>query len=152
MITANQEKLIAKLLEGRKLKEASEELGIGERTAQRWNKDAEFQQAYSEERQRQLNQSITAMQLKFDNAIETLDKHTKAVKTIPRDQIKAAEIIVDKVLQTAELTRRIADLEAKLEQQIQDMMYKVVYDLRKLTGPEREYLRGVDDRLRRENT
>lgn len=146
-VTSNQEKLIALLLEGKKLKEAAIELGIGERTAQRWHKDTEFQRAFEQERQRQLSASIIALQLKFDGAVETLGNHTKAETTNARDQIKAAEVIIDKTLQTADQLRRIAELEAELEAQQQDQMYQVTFDLRKLTREERATLEAINTRL-----
>lgn len=133
MITANQEKLIIKLLEGKTLVDAATELGVSERTVYGWNKKPDFQRAYQEERQRQLNSSITSLQLKFDNAVETLNKHTNAVETTPRDQIKAAEVIVGKTLQTADLTRRIAELESMLAERDQEQQFILKFDVRKMT-------------------
>lgn len=143
-LSVNQEKLIQKLLAGQSIAESAKELKINESTAHRWLKDTAFQQSYNDQRQRLLNHSITTLQLKFDNAVQTLDKHTKSPKTIPRDQIRASEIIVDKTLQTAKLIERISELEARLAEQEQDLMYKVVFDLRKLTRAERASLEAIE--------
>jgi hypothetical protein len=146
-ISPKQERLIEALLSGKTIVDAADACGIAEQTAHRWLKDATFQQAYNDARQRLLNHSITALQLKFDQAIATLDRHTNAPKTIPRDQIRAAEVIVSTTLQTAHLMERIAELEAQVAEQQQDRMYKVTFDLRQLSKEERATLEAINARI-----
>lgn len=147
-VTPKQEQVIGLLLAGKRDSEVAEICGLNRKTISRWQKNATFQQAFIEARKRVLDQSFTTLQLKFDKAVTTLDKHLDAEKTIPRDQIKAAEVIVDKTIQIAQLTERIAELEAELavlkEEQEQGQEYIVKFDLRKLTREERENLRVLD--------
>ena len=144
-ITPKQERFIDLLLQGSTITDAATACKINESTAYRWLKNAAFQQAYETSRKRLLNHSLTTLQLKFDKAIKTLDRHMEAPKTIPRDQIKAAEVVVDKTIQTAQLVERIAELEAQLAEQEQDRLYKVVFDLRHLTKEERQTIEAIND-------
>ncbi len=153
-LTPKQERLIALLLQGSTIVDAAKATGISEQTAHRWLKDAAFQHAYEAERKRLLNHSLTKLQLKFDKAVQTLDRHLESAKTIPRDQVHAAEIVIDKTIQTAQLVERIAELEAKLAEleaklaeQEQDQMYKVTFDLRLLKPDERAELEELNDRV-----
>jgi phage terminase small subunit len=144
-LTPKQERFIDALLEGLTIVAAAEKCGVAEKTAHRWLKQANIQQAYEIARKRLLNHSLTALQLKFDKAVKTLDRHMEATKTIPRDQIKAAEVVVDKTIQTAQLVERIAELEAQLAEQEQDRLYKVTFDLRQLTKEERQTIEAIND-------
>jgi len=146
-LTPKQEQFISLLLQGSTIVNAATACNINESTAHRWLKQVQFQEAYEAARKRLLNLSLTTLQLKFDKAVKTLDRHLDASNTIPRDQIKAAEVVVDKTLQTAQLTERIAELEALLAAQEQDRMYKVIIDLRQLTSDERKYIEALNDRL-----
>lgn len=147
-LTAKQERVIGELLQGKTIVDSAKTCGVTEQTVHRWFKESTFQHEYDNARKQLLNHSITALQLKFDKAVQTLDRHTDAVKTIPRDQIRAAEVIVEKTLETAKLVERIAELETELAVQEQDKMYQVMFDLRLLTKEERETLKGIHDRIR----
>lgn len=155
--TPKQEQVIKLLLEGESIVNAAKMCSVNESTVHRWQKEAAFQQAFTEARKILLDHSFTSLQIKFDKAVETLDRHLNATKTIPRDQIKAAEVVVDKTIQIAKLTERIAELEAELtvlnEEQEQDKMYKVIFDLRDLTQEERANIDRIDGALTaRKNT
>lgn len=143
-ITPKQEQFISLLLEGLSISDAATTCKVNESTAYRWLKQATFQSAYEAMRKRLLNHSLTALQLRFDKAVKTLDRHLDSPKTIPRDQIKAAEVVVDKTIQTAQLVERIAELEALLAQQEQESMYMVTFDLRLATKEERDDLERID--------
>jgi phage terminase small subunit len=151
-LTPKQVQFIDALLGGMTIVAASEQCGIAEKTAHRWLKQADIQVVYEEERKRLLNHSFTALQLKFDKAVKTLDRHMEAPKTIPRDQIKAAEVVVEKTIQTAQLVERIAELESLLTVQEQDKLYKVIFDLRLLTKEEREELETIDRNVKARTT
>jgi hypothetical protein len=148
-LNAKQTTFLNHLLQGKSIVDAARDSEVAERTARRWVVDPLFDQAYQRERKQMLDQSLTLLQLRFNKAVETVDRHMAAPKTIPRDQIKAAEVVIDKTIQTADLQRRIQELEKELEriltEQEQDRMYKVVFDLRKLTKEERETLERIDD-------
>lgn len=155
-LTAKQITFLKHLLQGKSIVDAARDSEVAERTARRWVVDPFFDQAYQRERKQMLDQSLTLLQLRFNKAVETVDRHMAAPKTIPRDQIKAAEVVIDKTIQTADLQRRIQELEKELEriltEQEQDRMYKVIFDLRKLTKEERETLERIDDAVtNREN-
>lgn len=147
-ITAKQEQAIILLLQGKTILGTAEELKVNESTIRRWQKEAPFQQAYLDARKHVLEDSFTNLQLKFNKAVETLDKHLDAEKTIPRDQIKAAEVIVEKTIQISHLLERIAELEAEVtafkQQQEQEHQFVVKFDLRALTQEERDILRTLD--------
>lgn len=148
-ITVKQEHLIQALLEGLSVSAAAERCQVAERTAYRWVSEPDFEKAYLQARRHLVDRSLAKLHQKFDRAVQTVDRHLDAAKTIPRDQVKAAEIIIDKTIQTAELERRIEELEAELEAtlqaQEQDRMYKVTFDLRKLTKKERDALESIED-------
>jgi len=151
-LTPKQERVIGELLQGKTIVDSAKACGVAEQTVHRWLKDSTFQRAYDEARQQLLNHSITALQLKFDRAVKTLDRHTDAPQTIPRDQIRAAEVIVEKTLETAKLVERITELENQLAAQEQDRMYLVMFDLRTVTKEERETLKAIHDRIRSRTT
>src|SRR5713226_8686526 len=130
-LSRKQEQLIAALLQGLSIVDAAKDCNIADSTARRWLKDSDFQQEYEASRKRLLNHSLTGLQLKFDKAVKTLDRHLESAKTIPRDQIKAAEVVVDKTIQIAKVVERITDLEALLAVKEQEELYIVRFDLRK---------------------
>jgi hypothetical protein len=147
-LTPKQEQVIVFLLEGNTILETAEKAKVNQATIHRWQKEAVFQEAFAKARKRTLDQSFTSLQLKFNKAVDTLDRHMDAPNTIPRDQVKAAEVVVDKTIQISQLTERIASLEAELtalkEEQEQGQEYIVKFDLRDLTKEERETLRAID--------
>ena len=145
-ITAKQIAVINVLLMGKTYAEAATVCKVGDRTIYRWLKDPVFCKAFSDARSQAIDHGLTILQSKFDKAVSTLDRHTDSEKTIPRDQNKAAEVIIDKTLQTAELTKRISELEAELEKRDQDLLYKVVFDLRLLSKEDRVTLEEIHGR------
>jgi hypothetical protein len=146
-LTPKQEKLMLLLVGGKSIVEAAALTSVSEKTAHRWLGQPTFQRAYDAARKRVVNQAIATLQTKFGKAIGTLDRHMDAAKTISRDQIRAAEVVVEKTIQTAQLLERIAELEAELAAKEQDMQNFVVFDLRLLTKDERAMLRAIDANL-----
>ena len=146
-LTPKQLQFMQWLLKGEKIVDAAEKTSIAEKTAHRWLNTALFQREYKDARDRLLNHSLTGLQLSFDSAVATLKSHLTAANTIPRDQIKAAEVIVEKSIETARLVERITELETLLAEQEQARMYTVIFDLRHLTKDERETLERIDDRV-----
>jgi hypothetical protein len=150
-LSDKQEKAIRLLVEGYSIVDAAKEIGSNESTVRRWRKDPDFQQAYLEERKRALDLSFMALQSKFGRAVKTLDHHLDDGATIPRDQIKAAEVVLDKTIQVSQLKERIeeleiqvAELEAQLTASAQDDQDMVYFNLRDLTADERMTLRNIN--------
>lgn len=146
-LTPNQERVIAALLQGATIVDAARACKVNESTVHRWFKDSLFQQEYEAARKRLLSHSLTSLQLKFNKAVQTLDRHMESATTISRDQVEAAKTVINTTIQTAQLVERIAELEAKLAEQEQDRMYKVIFDLRQLTAEERAELEELNDRV-----
>ncbi len=146
-LTPNQERVIAALLQGSSIVDAARACKVNESTVHRWFKDALFQQEYDAARKRLLSHSLTSLQLKFNKAVQTLDRHMSAQLTIPRDQVEAAKTVINTTIQTAQLVERIAELEATLAEQEQNRMYTVTFDLRLLKPDERAELEELNDRV-----
>lgn len=123
---------------------AAESAGVTNKTAHVWLDDPEFAQVYEKSRKQLLNQSLANLHAKFGKAVETLERHLDDGTTIPRDQIKSAEIVVNTTIQTAQLLERIAELEALVAQREQEELYIVKFDLRKVTSGERDILRRMN--------
>jgi hypothetical protein len=155
-ISPKQEQAIMLLLEGNSLVDTAEQCRINEGTIRRWQKEAAFQEAFTEARKRVLDESFTHLQLRFNKAVDTLNRHLDASDTIPRDQVKAAEVIVDRTIQIAKLTERIAELETELlairQEQEQEQQDIVKFDLRKLTKEERDTLKVIDANITARDT
>lgn len=144
-LTAKQAFFLKALLEGKTIVDAAKESGVVERTAHRWLDDPTFSQVYEKSRKQILNQSLANLHSKFGKAVDTLERHlAEDSGTIPRDQLKSAEIVVNTTIQTAQLLERIADLEATVAQREQEEMYIVKFDLRKVTPDERDILRRMN--------
>lgn len=143
-LTVKQGKFLHALLEGKTIVDAASESGIAERTAHRWLNDPTFTQAHEKARKQILNQSLANLHAKFGKAVETLERHLDDTGTIPRDQLKSAEIVVNTTIQTAQLLEHIAELEAMLAQREQEELYIVKFDLRKVTPDERDILRRMN--------
>lgn len=142
------------LLEGSTIVAAAASAGVTNKTAHVWLDDPTFSQVYDKSRKQLLNQSLAKLHAKFGNAVDTLERHlAEDSGTIPRDQLKSAEIVVNTTIQTAQLLERIAELEATLAQREQEELYIVTFDLRKVTPDERDILRRMNaDIAARENT
>jgi len=147
-LTPKQERLITALLQGSTIVEAAATCKINESTAYRWFGDAAFQAAYTQARKRLVNHAITSLQLRFDKAVKTLDRHmNEDSETIPRDQIKAAEVVVDKTIQTAQLVERIAELETRIAEYEQTSQGVLIFHLGDLTPEQRRILKGINDSI-----
>lgn len=143
-LTRKQEIFLASLLEGSTIVAAAEEAGVTNKTAHVWLGDATFAQVYEKSRKQLLDQSLAHLHSKFGKAVETLERHLDADRTIPRDQIEASKTVITQTVQTAQLVERLRDLEAQLALREQEELYIVKFDLRKVTPDERDILRRVN--------
>lgn len=151
-LTRKQEIFLNALLEGSTIVASAKEAGVTNQTAHNWLDSSEFAQVYDKSRKQLLNQSLANLHAKFGKAVDTLERHLDDGTTIPRDQLKSAEIVVNTTIQTAQLLERIAELEALVAQREQEELYIVRFDLRKVTPDERDTLRRMNaDILAREN-
>lgn len=152
-LSRKQEIFLNALLEGLTIVDAAKKADVVERTAHRWLDDPMFGQVYEKSRKQLLDQSLANLHSKFGKAVETLERHLDATKTIPRDQIEASKTVITQTIQTAQLVERIRDLESQLATREQEELYIVRFDLRKVTSGERDILRRVNaDIAARENT
>lgn len=124
--------------------DAAGSAGVTNKTAHVWLDSPEFAQVYEKSRKQLLNQSLANLHAKFGKAVDTLERHLENTSTIPRDQLKSAEIVVNTTIQTAQLLERIAELEALVAQREQEELYIVKFDLRKVTPDERDTLRRMN--------
>jgi phage terminase small subunit len=144
-LTRKQEIFLNALLEGSTIVASAKEAGVTNQTAHNWLDTPEFAQVYEKSRKQLLNQSLANLHAKFGKAVDTLERHLDEDSgTIPRDQLKSAEIVVNTTIQTAQLIERIAELEALVAQREQEDLYTVKFDLRKVTPDERDILRRMN--------
>lgn len=143
-LTPKQGKFLNALLEGKTIVLAAQETGVTEQTAHRWLRDPGFSEAYKTYRKDLFDQSLARLHSKFGKAVDTLELHLNEKTTIPRDQIKAAEVVVGKVIETAQMQERITDLEARLEQREQEETYIARFDLSQATPEELDILRRIN--------
>lgn len=147
-LSTRQSKFLANLLSGMSIEEAAREAKISHATAHRWLKDPIFQEEFKQTRQSLLDQSFTGLQLRFDKAVKALDRHIEEeTHSLPKDQIEAAKTIIDKTIQTAQLTERIKDLETQLALKEQESQDHLVLNARLLTKDERDTIEAIIDRV-----
>ncbi len=148
-LTPGQYAFMAMLLSGMTIEDAAQKSETPRRTVTRWLSSKNFQAEYQKARRAIIDQALVRLQLHFDKALSTIDKHLTDIETEPKDQIKAAEIIIRQTIQTAELQKRINELEQeKLARDIvsqEDSEYMVTFDLRHLTKEERSTLASIDE-------
>lgn len=129
--------------------DAAKQSGISEKTARRWLHDPAFKQLLDTAKIDLFRQGIDTLRAKFLKAVQTLDRNMDADQA--SDQIRSAKTVIEQVIAQQHLSERVAELEAQLAQQEQDLMYHVVFDLRQATKEERATLEAINTRLMREN-
>jgi hypothetical protein len=97
---------------------AARAAGISEATAQRWLKDAAFQQAYADARKQALGEALAFLQGAMLAAVSTLKHVMLSTDTKPVTQVAAARTILEMGLRSLELEAvdaRIAKLVEEME-------------------------------------
>jgi hypothetical protein len=92
------------------LADAAHTAGIGEVTAWRWLKEADFQAAYREARRAVVQQAITQVQRATGEAVETLRSVMQDAEAPASAKVSAAKAILETAVKAVELE----DLEARL--------------------------------------
>ena len=118
--SAKQEKLLFALLSEKDVRRASEKAGVGETTAWRWLKQAEFIAEYRRLRRDAVEQAAAQLQQASGEAVETLRKNLTCGN--PNAEISAAKIILEQAVKAVEildLTERMEKIEDAISKQNQ---------------------------------
>ena len=119
-LSRKQEALICALLLAPTLADAAHTAGIGEVTAWRWLKEADFQAAYREARRAVVQQAITQVQRATGEAVETLRSVMQDAEAPASAKVSAAKAILEtavKAVELEDLGARLAALEEILRGQ-----------------------------------
>lgn len=117
-ITRKQETFLLAYLSLPTIQAASASAGVSHDTAQRWLKLPEIQERYQELKQEYVDASLTALLRHTDKAIETLAGHMTNAETPPAQQIRAAQLILEQVIELhkmSDLERRLTEIEALMK-------------------------------------
>ena len=117
-ITPTQGRAIAALLTSRDVREAAKAVGVGPRTLYRWYALPEFQQALKAAETEALNSSIRRLADATGAAVDTLKAELENDKASPSARIRAADVILSRLLDLKQLTEieaRLSAIEAELK-------------------------------------
>lgn len=112
--TRKMEEAVAALLTQKNFEEAARAVGISPATLLRWQKQAEFQQAYRDARRAAFGQSIGRLQQMSSAAVSVLGKVMVDAGTPPSTKVRAAEAILihgAKAIEIEDISARVAELE-----------------------------------------
>jgi len=101
---------VAALLSEPTVAAAADKAGVSERTLRGWLRQSAFQAAYQAARRQVLEGAIGRLQQAAGEAVETLRRNLSAGR--PADQVRAAGLILQHALGTAELLDMAERLEA----------------------------------------
>jgi DUF1680 family protein len=116
--TDRQRRVIPYLLASPSTEEACRRARINKTTVYEWLKDDTFRQEFKRQRDAVIERALDCLKANIAKATETLVKHLDSER--PNISIRAAEDIIQfaqKALEDEELERRIAALEARIDQQ-----------------------------------
>jgi DNA-binding MurR/RpiR family transcriptional regulator len=108
---------IAALIEHRTIREAAQDVGIGQATLFRWMQDPHFRRAYREAKRRVMDHTITQLQRASSEAVTNLQSIMNDTKNPPSARVTAARTILDmavKAVEVEDVEARITVLEEKL--------------------------------------
>lgn len=118
-LTAPQRRMIAALMTARTIGDACKEAGIGRTTLARWQKEPAFRTALNLAGGEAMSELSRALQGLASKAITTLESAMDGTDTPPAAKIRAADVVLGRLLQLrdqTELEERIAALEEQQEQ------------------------------------
>ena len=113
-ISRKQETFLLSYLSLPTLRAAALAASVSEDTAQRWLKLPEIQARYQELKQEYVDASLTTLIRHGDKAIETLAKHMTNEETPPAQQIRAAQLILEQIIELhkmSDIERRLVEIE-----------------------------------------
>jgi hypothetical protein len=122
-LSAKQQKAIAALMTCRTARAAAKQAQIGERELYRWLQDAAFQAELKRAGQEAIDAAIRRLATLTGTAIDTLQWQMNAKNTTPSVKVRAADIVLARLLNLKELS----DLEARITH------------LEKITGAKNEH-------------
>lgn len=114
-ISRKQETFLLAYLSLATLRAAAAAAGISEDTGQRWLKLPEVRSRYEELKQEYVEASLIGLIRHTDKAIECLAGHLTNEQTPAAQQIRAAQLILEQVVELhkmSDLERRLIELEA----------------------------------------
>lgn len=118
-VTAKQERFVAYLLAGAKMPAAARQVGVSERTAQRWFKLPAVQRLYRDTQAQAFEEALEELRTGAADAIKTL-KHSMTDEKVPAYvRLQAAVAWLDKALEIhkmSALEQRISELEDALKE------------------------------------
>lgn len=112
-LTPKQERLIVALLTPHPIKEAARIVGISEKTAHQWLKNATFQEAFKAAQRQMFDQALSGLMQRIEKAIETLDHHMNDAETPANTQVRSAHIILSQAINVGKIK--------ELEQQVEEL-------------------------------
>jgi transposase len=116
-ITANQNKAIAALVEGKTREQAAIIAGVNERTIYKWQNDAAFIEALRAAETQALNNAQAALIARINENIAILDEIKNNRRSSDNARIRAIQLELDTMLQwrnAAMLEERINEIEERL--------------------------------------
>ena len=119
-LTLKQEQLITALLSLPTITAAAEVVGINERTARRWLKKPQIQEAYKAAREKVFDEAIASLKASASDAVDTLKNNLSGMEVPPAVQVRAAQIILELAIELHEmndLRQKVAELDMLLKQQ-----------------------------------
>lgn len=111
-LSSKQQKLIAALLSGVTILDASKSIGIAEKTAHAWLKLPHVQAAYRDAQRSLFDASLSRLMLYTDDAIKTLHSIAKDQEETASSRVRAAQIILEQAIES----HKMSELEQKIEQ------------------------------------
>jgi hypothetical protein len=118
-LTRKQDALIAALLTAASIREAAQQVGIGEKTAWRWLKDVAFQAAYRDTRRAVVQHAIVQVQRATGTAVTTLLEVMQDVNAPASAKVSAAKAVLEMAVKAVELEdveARLVALEASMQE------------------------------------
>ena len=116
-LSRKKQQLIAELIQQQTVREAAKAVGIGEATAFRWLKDAQFTSSYRKARQQLVEHSISRIQKASGEAIELLRTVLQDDTAPASSRVSASKIILELSIRGLEITDIIERIE-NLEQAV----------------------------------
>ena|SRR2546421_623039 len=120
-LSPKQEALIAELVAGKTIKDASQSVEISERTAYIWLKQPLFDKEYKTAKQTAYDERMETLRSGVSIALRTLLRHMTSNDTKPYVQVQAASIWLQQSIdlnKMQELEERIKELEKDVKEKL----------------------------------
>jgi transposase-like protein len=118
-LTSKQQQAILLLAKGSTIVDAAKDIGISEKTLDRWKKLPEFKAALRLAEDELYSEALTRLKCEASKAIDTLVACMEKDEVAPYVRVQAASKILDASLQAAKV-RELEALLASFEERLQD--------------------------------